>query len=412
MKALLALTISFSFLLTTCTNKKINESIFDKDQFVIGHRDSVNSGILGEWRKVWIYTPKGLEKNELCPTIYILDGDFNFHSFSGLAGHLMNTGQIPKMFVVAIPNTNRLRDLTPTKMDTSFWDGTPLEENGGGDRFMDFIEKELKPHIEKNYPVNNYRMLVGHSLGGLTVIHALVNRPQLFTSYVAIDPSLWWDYQKLLNQADSTLSRSLYKSKSLFVGMANNMYPGYKLEDLLTDTTKDNTAPRSLFKFIRQTQQKSNVNFDWKYYPTQSHSEIILSTEYDAFQFLFSWYPWKAAKDFYKKEDSQENAMALLSNLKNHAADVSNRMGYEILPPASNVENIGQEFLYQKKPIAALKFFEYNKELHPSDGQVYESLGDYQLEINKDTASAKSYYTRAIELGDKTSETKMKKLLK
>jgi len=412
MKTLFSLVISFSILLSACTGKKSNDFIADKNQFVIGYQDSVKSMILGEWRKIWIYTPRGLEKNESYPTIYILDGDNNFHSLSGLAGYLMNTGQIPKMIIVAIPNTNRFRDLTPSKMETSFWDGKPLEENGGGDRFLDFIEKELKRHMEKNYPVNDYRMLVGHSLGGLTAIHTLVNRPELFTSYIAIDPSLWWDYQQLLKQADSVLVHSGYKSKSLFVGMANNMYPGYELEDLTNDTTKDNTAPRSVLKFVRQTQQKSPLNFNWKYYPSQSHNEIILITEYDAFQFLFSWYAWKAPKGFYEKDDSQENAISLLSNLKNHVADVSKRMRYEILPSASNVDNIGQEFLYQKKPMAALKFLEYNKEKHPDNGQVYKSLGDYQLEINKDTVSAKSYYTRAIDLGDKTSEVKIKNLMK
>ena len=35
---------------------------------------------------------------------------------------------------------------------------------------------------------------------GLTVLNSLLNHTSLFTSYVAIDPSVWWDNQALMKK--------------------------------------------------------------------------------------------------------------------------------------------------------------------------------------------------------------------
>ena len=63
-------------------------------------------------------------------------------------------------------------------------------------------------------------MLIGHSLGGLTVMNLVVHHPNVFNSYVAIDPSMWWDSRKLLNQASETLKQGNFAGKSLFLGIA------------------------------------------------------------------------------------------------------------------------------------------------------------------------------------------------
>ena len=55
-----------------------------------------------------------------------------------------------------------------------------------------FIEKELVPHVEANYPVTQFRTLIGHSYGGLFTLFALAERPALFNYYLAIDPSMNW----------------------------------------------------------------------------------------------------------------------------------------------------------------------------------------------------------------------------
>ncbi len=113
---------------------------------------------------------------------------------------------MPEMVVVGISNgKNRLRDLTTSTIETKY--GLPFnEENGEAESFSNFIEKELIPYIENKYPVTNFRTLIGHSYGGLFAIYTLLKHSQLFANYLAIDPSLDWDGQKLLNEAKGLLA--------------------------------------------------------------------------------------------------------------------------------------------------------------------------------------------------------------
>lgn len=202
---------------------------------VIGHIDSIHSKILGEQRKIWVYVPNSDDSavyaKQRYPVVYLLDGDAHFFSVAGMIRQLssVNGNTIcPQMIVVGIPNTDRTRDLTPTHLDAAppFMDSAASKTSGGGEKFISFIEKELILHIDSLYPTEPYRMLIGHSFGGLTVTNTLIHRPRLFNAYVAIDPSMWWDHQKLLHEAKLALAGRDYRGESLYLGIANTMSPG------------------------------------------------------------------------------------------------------------------------------------------------------------------------------------------
>jgi predicted alpha/beta superfamily hydrolase len=154
------------------------------NQIVLGVIDSVYSKILNETRKLWIYTPTAADTSvyskEHYPVIYLLDGDKNFASVSGIVQYLSeawNNTMCPKMIIVAIPtNVNRGRDLTPTNIPEN-------KMSGGGEKFTEFIEKELFPHIDSIYSTAPCRILIGHSLSGLMVINTLINRPHFDVSH-------------------------------------------------------------------------------------------------------------------------------------------------------------------------------------------------------------------------------------
>ncbi|TFH66787.1 MAG: alpha/beta hydrolase [Gemmatimonadales bacterium] len=103
------------------------------------------------------------------------------------------------MIVVAIPNTgDRTRDLTPASETEHAGTGFPTA--GGADRFLGFLADELIPHIDSTYRTETFRVLVGHSIGGLFATHALLTRPDLFRGYVAISPILWWNRKSLVDE--------------------------------------------------------------------------------------------------------------------------------------------------------------------------------------------------------------------
>jgi predicted alpha/beta superfamily hydrolase len=163
------------------------------------------------------------------------------------------------MIVVAIPNTNRTRDMTPTRTDRDL-SGNPagLASSGGMANFLTFIKTELIPRIEHDYRAAPYRVFVGHSLGGITTIDALYTMPDAFNAYVAIDPSLWWDNRVLLKQARDRFSKPGLAGRALFVGQANTIQPG--------DTTL-NVHYNSIIQFnsILETFNQSGLRYAYKY---------------------------------------------------------------------------------------------------------------------------------------------------
>jgi predicted alpha/beta superfamily hydrolase len=144
---------------------------------------------LGAQRTVWIHIPNSNGGNENTgkgryPVIYLLDGDANFNDIVSITKFMSNAGLCPPMIVVGILHPARMTDLTF---------GTDKETPGvvgKGEQFLRYIEKELMPYIESNYPTASYKTLIGHSVGGLTVVNTMIHHPDLFDAYVSLDGAL------------------------------------------------------------------------------------------------------------------------------------------------------------------------------------------------------------------------------
>src|SRR5262249_11169126 len=152
----------------------------------------VKSEVLGEERVALVRTPAGYDAGEQrYPVLYMTDGAAQRGHTAGTIDFLARLGRMPEMIVVAITNTDRTRDLTPTRAAGPGGPGPAT--SGGGDKFLKFIETELIPQVEKTYRTQPYRVFAGHSLGGLLALHAFATRNDLFQAYVAVSPSLFWD---------------------------------------------------------------------------------------------------------------------------------------------------------------------------------------------------------------------------
>jgi uncharacterized protein len=280
--------------ITGCTKK--NDL---KPDIVLGKKERIQSGILQESRELWVHVPDEYSSHEddsarRYPVLYLLDGDAHFYSVVGLMHQLssVNGNDVcPKMIVVAIPNTNRTRDLTPTHVESKNADSTFFKPSGGGDKFISFLTQEVIPYIENHYPATDDRMLIGHSLGGLMVIHIMMNHSEHFNKYVAIDPSLWWDHHQSLEGYELALKQKKLSGKSLFIGVANTI--SMDTVQALKDTTERTDHFRSIVRFTRSLKQTQGHRLDWtyRYYGEEGHGSVPLITEYDAFHFLFRKIP-------------------------------------------------------------------------------------------------------------------------
>ncbi len=90
------------------------------------------------------------------------------------------------------------------------FDGKPHQTPyGGADKFLDFIQDELKPFIKtKAFPGINIleETLWGHSYGGLFALHALFTRSTIFDIYVAASASVEWNATYILKEEEKFLA--------------------------------------------------------------------------------------------------------------------------------------------------------------------------------------------------------------
>lgn len=392
--------------------------IHGQEDVVIGKIETIESKILDENRRLMIYLPNDISNpanaNKKYPVVYVLDGDAHFTSVVGMIQQFsqINGNTItPEMIVVAIPNTNRTRDLTPTKSQPQ----PPMapkdltDQSGGGKNFVSFMETELMPYIEANYPTVPYRMFIGHSFGGLLVLDTLLDKPELFDSYIAIDPSMWWDNTLLLKTIKTTdFSDSKYNKKSLYLGIANTLQEGLDI-----NTTRDVNGPMTAhINAILDTRDEfekiknDGFLFTSKFYENDNHGSAPLMTTYDGIRFIF---------DFYQFEVSFADVMTentdIVDRMKAHYSNVTKTLGYENKPDEATINSMGYQLLQMGKIDLAGQFFKMNVDYYPKSFNVYDSLGDYYLAA-KDNANAKSSFEKALSIKENPDSRKKLEALK
>jgi uncharacterized protein len=281
-------------------------------------------------------------------------------------------------------------------------DNTTAKESGGGEAFMTFIEKELIPGIDSMYHTTKYRMLIGHSTGGLTVISTLVHHRDLFSSYIAIDPSMWWDRQKLLKETKRSLETSSFVGKSLFLALAHSQPNDMDTTTVETDTTSSTFHSRSILqlsKYLTDNRQNgSQVNF--KYYDNDTHASVPLIATYDALRFVFNDYPF-VIKENYFSDPSFNLALFIKEHYERIGMkyDLTSANRHKLLPPENLINNLGFFFLGKKQFDKARAMFKMNLSNYPASSVAYNYLGDLYVEKG-DKMNAVESYKKSLSIKD------------
>jgi uncharacterized protein len=187
--------------------------------------------------KIFVDVPREAAPASGYPVIYFLDGDTTFLLAAG-ASRLQATTEnaLGPALIVAIgydaeePQISKERffDLTPPPSDHARIFESPA---GGADSFAHFLRDDLKPLISRKYEINAERQaLVGHSLGGLFVLHVAFSFPNLFSDYVAGSPSVWWDNQSILKEAKNYRNASQGGTRTRLLIAVGSNEPGQMLD--------------------------------------------------------------------------------------------------------------------------------------------------------------------------------------
>jgi len=370
------------------------------NQIVIGKTEVIHSSVLGEDRTIQVHVPQG-EPGQRYPVLYVLDGEDHFESAVAITEQL--SGVFPQLIVVGIENTVRQRDMTPDKGHVGkILSESESSRSGGGGNFMSFLEKDLIPYVDGHYPTAPYRVITGHSLGGLAVINAFFNHTALFNAYIANDPSLWWDDQDWIKAVEKSAVTKDFSNRRLFVAIANNIPAGYDIHSILKDKTGLAPVTQAVLPFVSFLRETKLKGLDWssKFYENERHGTVELNGEYDALRYIFRDFQFNV-RLFNDHPDWDRYAL-----LEAHYKEVSQRMGYTVLPSESMVNQLGYACMERHQMRQALALFERNTKEHPSSANAFDSLGDYYSAAG-DKPQAIQAFSKSLALGA-TKETRQK----
>jgi predicted alpha/beta superfamily hydrolase len=345
------------------------------EPIVIGESLTLHSDVLDEDRTVLVYEPTGYDRSDASyPVMYLLDGDTHFHHTTGIVEFLARNGYIPQMLVVGLPNTDRTRDLTPpTATDTA----GAFPTAGSADAFLSFIVDELIPYVDGNYRTAPYRILVGHSFGGLFAVHTLLARPDVFDAYVAISPTLWWNGGSPISRAETFFEEHPDSDPFLFMTMGNE--GGRMLS--------------SVREFSAVLEERAPDSFEWEFalMDEETHGSIPHRTIYRAMERLYDGWRIPNFAELVERGG--------LGAVDRHFAEMSRKYGYEIETPENLFNQVGYWFLGQGRIDEAIAAFERNVQIYPGSANVYDSLGD-AFDAAGQLERARASYAKAVELAE------------
>jgi hypothetical protein len=246
----------------------------------MGETFTINSTHLAEIRRINVWAPTVYldSANTPLPVLYMPDGGIkeDFLHVAGLLQVSIGNGTMRPFLLVGIENTQRRRDMTgPTSVEE---DKKIAPRVGGSSWFRAFIREELMPAIKSRYATTDETAIVGESLAGLFVVETFLVEPKLFNTYIAFDPSLWWNNSQLVKEAEARLRRNNPGNTTIY--LASSAEP---------------ELSRLTLQFAEAFQKVEGKGYTLHYQPmpNEQHSTIYHPAALLAFRTLFA--PPKAA---------------------------------------------------------------------------------------------------------------------
>jgi predicted alpha/beta superfamily hydrolase len=339
---------------------------------VIHTQYKINSQILGEERSVLVRVPANYDRtDERFPVIYMTDAHPPQNAMmAGMIEQQAWGGVIPEMILVGIQNTNRSRDLTPT-------DDGKGGQVGGARKFLQFIEQEVIPVVEKNYRTEPFRIFAGHSLGGLFAVYAFTTHPDLFNAYIAASPVLGYDDNFVIKRAEDIFKQNRDWNKKMFLGIGDEpqLIGGF-----------------DAFQNLLKKAKPKNFEYEFREFKDENHGSVVLPVYYAGLRKVFAgWAPPQTGG---------------LADLENHYKKLSERFGYKITIPEAMLNQIGYQLLRANRWTEALEVFRKNAANHPNSANVYDSLAE-AYEKNGQLKQAAENYEKAYKMAETRGETRL-----
>lgn len=241
----------------------------------IGETFVLPSKSLAEPRRINVYAARGYATDTLAPlpVLYMPDGGVaeDFLHIAGLLQVSVANGTMRPFLLVGVENTERRRDLTGPTEDPE--DRKIAKRVGGSAAYRAFLRDELKPYINAHYRTTGESAIVGESLAGLFVVETFLLEPGLFDTYVAFDPSLWWNGRRLLDGARARIVSGPYAGRRLWLAASSEW-------DIASDAAR--------LAGVLQHAKVPGLRWHFEPMPEETHATIYHPAALRAFRALFA----------------------------------------------------------------------------------------------------------------------------
>lgn len=333
------------------------------------------SNILNEERTVVVQLPKSYkaEPDKVYPVIYRLDGAGNLPLITSVLERLQNDNAAPEAIIVAIENTERLRDLYPTANEEP---QGPVGLGGGGKKFLDFFEKELIPLIDDKYRTHGYKVIGGASAGGVFALYAMTEKPTLFQAHLAYSPAVWWNYGAAVTRTKEFLEKNKTLDTYLYMNIGEEAGVMRERYDDLQQFIQNNKP----FKLSYVSDALDGV----------SHNLTSAAGAFNAYHNLFM------AKQMPLKKLTYD-----MTSIDAYYKKLSEQWGEKVAPPDNAVRQLGYQLIGMRNYDKAIQVFAHNTKLHPSSVDAWWGLS-YGYEQKEDNKKAFEFLEKAVKLADKS----------
>lgn len=347
----------------------------------LGVQHNFQSEILNEERPVIISVPVGYEETNVdYPVLYLLDGLQNIKHVVGTSEFLAETGLIPPMIIVGIQSTDRARDYTPSRAGENTYGaagGAGIPQSGGAPKFIKFLENELIPFVDENYRTHPFRILEGHSFGGLFSTFALMEQPDLFDAFIIQAPALWWNKEEMTSNAQSFYKDNPNLKKTVYFGVGGDDGWGMRQE---------------LKRYVEVIEKNTPNDFRWKHEEVgdEDHDQSRLLLNYNGLRFIYS--------DLKVDKINAENfdREVFLKEEKR----LMQRYGSLTRRPAMDYVGLFSQLLEQERTIDAITILKRATEAYPNYVGLHVNLANQYEKVNEIENAINTYQT-AIYISEK-----------
>ncbi|QDG37436.1 esterase [Alteromonas mediterranea] len=324
--------------------------------------EKLQSRVLGELREVIIQLPKSYAENpdKKYPVVYRLDGAGNLPMMNGVLESLQSQNAAPEVIIVAIENTDRLRDFYPTANEDP---NGPVGYGGGGAKFLSFITTELMTMVESKYRVHDFRVIEGASAGGVFALYALTQKPELFNAALTYSAAVWWNYGASAKSTVAFLKSTNQLDHYIYTSIGNE---GAPMRTYYNDMILGMRA-----------NQPAGLRWENEAYADVPHNLVTAASIFSAYHHLF-------LSAYLRPQQFNGD----IQSISKYYERVSEQRGEKLEAPEWVIRELGYHYVRTQNYDKAIELFKHDIAKYPDTPDAYnglaygyEQMGNYKKSL-------------------------------